>query len=171
MTFPSNVLELRRIALGVAAFAAVAALSGCAGLGGVTGAPEPERGDDGAIAESGDADVFSIAVGDCMNDTTGTEVTEVPVVPCEEPHDNEVYASIMMEDGDYPGDEAVSTQADEGCTAEFETFIGVPYAESEIYLSTLTPTEQSWASGDREILCLAYDPAGQTTGTLEGAAR
>jgi len=35
----------------------------------------------------------------------------------------------------------------------------------------ITPSEESWGDGDREILCTVYDPAGDTTGTLADANR
>src|SRR4051812_23767218 len=60
------------------------------------------------IAENDHADVFSIKVGDCLNDAlvTGT-VTTTSIVPCSKPHDSEAYKSIKMTDGDFPGAEAV----------------------------------------------------------------
>ena len=35
------------------------------------------------------------------------DVESVPVVPCSEPHDAEVYAETELPEGDYPGDEAI----------------------------------------------------------------
>ena len=35
-----------------------------------------------------------------------------------------------------------------------------------------TPTAESWATGDRLVSCVVYDPDVETTvGTLQGAAR
>jgi hypothetical protein len=78
---------------------------------------------------------------------------------------------MTLPDGDFPGEEAVVEQADESCTAEFESFVGLPYEESALYLSYLTPSEETWPAGDREVLCTVYDPAGDTTGTLFDANR
>ena len=41
----------------------------------------------------------------------------------------------------------------------------------ELEVQYLSPTESSWAMGDREIVCTVLDPAGPVTGTLEGANR
>lgn len=127
----------------------------------------------GEITEASDADVFSIAVGDCMNSAElGSEIETVPTVPCSEPHDTEIYASTTLDDGEWPGDEAITAAADEFCYTEFETFIGMSYDESEIYFQSIGPSEVSWSElEDREILCLAVDEAGGITGTLEGANR
>ena len=101
-----------------------------------------------------------------------TMVSEIPVVPCSDPHDYEVYHEVEMPAGDFPGDEAITTQAEADCTAQFATFIGLPYDQSSLYFSYLTPTQQSWDdAGDRLIQCIVTDQATQTTGTLAGAAR
>ena len=145
--------------------AASIALAGCSLLGGNPGTDTP-------TGEGDSTDVFTIKVGDCLNDGgTEGEVSEVPVVDCAEPHDSEAYASILMDDGDFPGDSAVEDQAISDCTSEFNSFVGLDYQESTLDFAYYYPTEQSWANGDREILCLIVDPAGQVTGSLAGAAR
>jgi hypothetical protein len=102
----------------------------------------------------GETIVFDISVGECLNDAAETgDVSTVPVVDCDKPHDSEVYAVIVMDDAEYPGDQAVVRRADEECRAEFESFIGVPAAESRYMFNALYPTENSWNGGDREILC------------------
>lgn len=61
--------------------------------------------------------------------------------------------------------------ADEYCAEAFGRFIGMDCNESELESSMLMPTAGSWTGGDREILCLVGDPAGDTSGTLRGANR
>ena len=155
-----------RLALAVIAAVSGLSLAACSGA-------EPDRDGSGVITESVEgADVFALVVGDCTGDITeGGVLTELDAVPCADPHGAEAYASIDMDDGDFPGDEAVQTQADDGCVAEFEAFVGLPYDDSELLSTYLTPTEESWAQGDREILCFVYDDGGPTTGSLEGAER
>jgi hypothetical protein len=147
--------------------AATLALAGCSLL--------PGGGGDTTETPSGEGentDVFTIAVGDCLNDGgVEGEVSEVAKIDCSEPHDSEAYASIMIDDGDFPGEQAVTDQAAADCTTEFNSFVGVDYQDSELDFAYYYPTEESWANGDREILCLIVDPEGKATGTLEGAAR
>jgi hypothetical protein len=148
----------RRVALVAALFASGLALSGCSVIGDVLG---------------GNGNVFDLAVGDCVNDASlGDEtVTSVPVVDCAEPHDSEIYYRHVMTQSSYPGTTETTNEADIACSAAFEDFIGIPYADSVLYLSYFYPTETTWATGDRETLCLVYDRDGQTTGSLAGAAR
>ncbi|TDE08100.1 septum formation family protein [Jiangella asiatica] len=133
----------------------------------------PQRDEAGNITESADdADVFEVRVGDCLGDFgDSAEVSEVALAPCDDEHAQQAYAVSELSDGDFPGDEAFRAEADEVCVAEFETFVGVPYAESELDYTWLQPTEESWEQGDRELVCLVYDPAGPVTGSLEGAGR
>jgi hypothetical protein len=124
----------------------------------------------------GESDVFTIEVGNCLNDEEVTgEVTTIPVVDCDKPHDSEIYASIIMDDAEYPGEEATIDFADESCHNEFEGFVGLNYDESIYSYSTLYPTEGSWSGGDREVLCsiTLLDENGaveQVSGSLEGVA-
>ena len=127
-------------------------------VGAACGDDEPARDDSGAITESGDASVFALAVGDCFNDdaAAGTQVSEVPVVPCSEPHDNEIYYEYSMTNASYPGDSAALEMAGERCVAEFDAFVGIDYLDSELDIFPITPTAESWEQGDRIVYCALY---------------
>lgn len=151
-------------------------LTSCAGASFPTSGAEPVRDESsGEITESNESvDVFSIRVGDCLNTTEMAEETElqsVPVVPCEEEHEDEIYYGFDTTASEYPGTEALQAEADETCIAEFASFVGLSYEESTLEYWPMYPSEGSWAEGDREILCMIYDPAALVTGTLAGAAR
>lgn len=119
-----------------------------------------------------DVDVFSVAVGDCINDFGSSEVTSVEAIDCAQPHDYEVYTEITIPGDAFPGEEAVTTAANDECVAAFDAFVGLSYQESLLDFSYLAPTAQSWQlNDDRLITCLIFDPAGQTSGSLAGAAR
>jgi hypothetical protein len=154
---------LRSVALSALAAGAAVTLSAC---GAVT-----------QILAGADNNVFDLNVGDCFIDSemeavlVGEEVTEVPLVDCAEPHDSEFFHSHQMEDGDYPGDEAVNAAATEQCEGQaFTDFVGLPWDESALYALPLTPTEESWNQiDDREILCYVHNPDEMVTGTMQGA--
>ena len=145
-----------------------AAAMGALALGLGACSDDPDRDETGAVTEAGDADVFQIEVGDCMSDQAAAtgEVSEVPVVPCTEPHDSEVYFSYTIPDADtFPGDfqEHVDTQ----CVPSSRRSSVSP--SSGLSLTWLEPTSESWDAGDRELLCIVADPAGGVTGTLPRA--
>lgn len=171
-------------ALAVTAIAAASILlSGCSILNAVAGSgggsnPIP----DATGGTTGDA--FSVTVGDCINqpaqDASGN-ISKVTKVDCKKAHDQEIFKSIIMPDGDgkFPGDDAVNTAAGDGCKTAFADFVGISYDDSKLSLTDFQPTKDSWNNKDfpdREILCIVYDADAdnnivQTTGTLAGAAR
>lgn len=118
------------------------------------------------------------AVGDCLNvSELGVEVQEFPTVPCEEPHEAEVYSVFDLTfEGDYD-EQAVVTETDEACTEQFEAFVGIEWLESELDVYYFYPQSEGWSGGDREAICAVYAPNWETgeilevEGTLEGAAR
>jgi hypothetical protein len=133
---------------------------------------EPVETEPSEPAGPEDTDVFSFYVGDCVNEITAEgEFSEAPKIDCSEPHDQEVYHSEdLQETGAYPGFDRVSEMAGEVCHAAFEGFVGTSYETSSLDFTPWFPTEQGWTElGDREVLCLVFDPAGQTTGTLAGS--
>ncbi|MEQ1734813.1 MAG: septum formation family protein [Rhodoglobus sp.] len=145
------------------------ALAGCSLLGNIV-ADNTQAPTDPTVEV--DTDAFAIAVGDCLNDgNLDGEVTSVPTIACDQPHDSEAYASIMVDDGSYPGEDAILAQADDECRAAFDSFAGINYDQSVLDFSYYYPTAGSWDNGDREILCLIYEFDVKTTGSLAGAAR
>lgn len=160
----------RRAVLAIIAGTAVAALAGCTGFGPFAPDDDPVRDGDGRIIEPNEqTDAFALQVGDCLDDaaTTGA-VQTVPTVPCDGPHDSEIYSTHLLGQSGYPGEEDVIGQADALCLPAFEEFVGEPYLDSRFDFSYYYPTEASWASGDREVLCVIYDPEGPITGSLRG---
>ena len=130
----------------------------------------------GGLIESitGNTSVFSLEVGQCINQNIeGDSVSSIPVVDCAEAHTGEIYALPQVADGEFPGEQALGTQAEQECTGPaFQSYVGMPYQDSAIYANTLLPTSESWASGDREIVCYLQDQNGaELTGSLRGANR
>jgi hypothetical protein len=149
----------RRILSGLALTAAAVALAGCSLIESVvTGVPE------------GESDVFTLKIGDCLNDATaGDEVESVPLVDCSEPHDSEVFARTDSTSAEFPGNTPLSDELIAFCQGEaFTEFVGLAYIDSVYETSGYYPTELSWSNGDRELLCTIWDPAGPNTGTLAG---
>lgn len=135
---------------------AILALSGCSLLG-----VEVPEGDD----------VFSLVVSDCLADAdVPDEVTTVRVVDCTAPHDSEIFARTEAHDDAFPGDDELEARLVEFCRGDaFTDFVGIPFAESRYSTRGYYPTAESWANGDRELLCTIVDESGaQLTGSLAG---
>ena len=85
------------------------------------------------------------------------EFGNVPVVDCDEPHDNEGYATFKLPDGACPGDDANTEQGLDGCFPPFEGFVGRPYETSRLDMFPTIPLAEVWADGHREVICALYD--------------
>ena len=123
--------------------------------------------------EAEDETVFDLEIGDCLAaDPTGEQpVSEVPTVECAEPHSSEVFHTVEIDASELPSEAEVEGIVQDECFVEFESFVGVSYEQSALEVIWLQPTAESWELGDRELVCMVTDPAGQSTGTLEGASR
>lgn len=172
---PSSRPQARHALTALTAGPIALSAAGCGVLGGLIG-PEHVRDASVAVTTASTADIFILAVGDCLDieamDRAAKEYTSLPVVPCSEPHTGEVYAERVLSDDEYPdgfpGGEAVASVANEFCRGEFEAFVGTAHRESVLDYWHFWPTELSWAEGDRVVQCVV-ESVEPVTGTLEGA--
>ncbi|GGT30590.1 septum formation family protein [Streptomyces chromofuscus] len=115
--------------------------------------------------------VFSLNIGDCYNPNSKGEGEEVlvEIVPCAEAHTAQVVGEFTIdEEKAYPGDDAVSTVADERCPAEAEKSAPDTWALPKgVALFYYTPTKESWATGDRAVSCTYTKESGKFTGSLD----
>jgi hypothetical protein len=127
----------------------------------------------GVVTACTSTSVLDLSVGDCIDseDLAGDSVSDVVTVPCDEPHDAEIFAELELPEGDYPGIDEVRAAAEDFCLPELEEFVGTPLLESDLDVYPLLPTADSWtADDDRLILCIVVAPE-DVTGTLEGSER
>ena len=118
-----------------------------------------------SAACSDEGNVFSLEVGDCFDDPGfGSQVSDVPIVECSQPHDNEVYAVFESPDGSLPP----VSEFEQGCLDRFDSYFSASYATSEIYAGYFSPSDDSWADGDRETICYGYVPGERTRGATVG---
>ncbi|MEO8529349.1 MAG: septum formation family protein [Pseudolysinimonas sp.] len=156
---PRHLRGLRTVA---AATLLCAGLSGCSALETLTAGSNVQP-----------PGVFTLTVGDCLDDASvGDQVTSVPIVACSQEHDSEVFATSQVTDSAFPGSPTLDSDLRAFCSGDvFTQFVGVAYTDSALETRGYYPTVESWASGDRELLCTIYDPSGRTTGSLAGTAR
>jgi hypothetical protein len=145
--------------------ASTAALTGCSAINDLIEVAEP-------IASAVESESVWIEVGDCFNETTGEVVSDIPTVPCTDAHDYETYAEFDLDLAKYPGDDEVFRLADEGCLAPFGVYVGLDFASSTLDYTSYVPTLSGWnETDDRSVSCVLFDPAGQLTTSMAGAAR
>jgi hypothetical protein len=136
---------------------------------------QADRDGAGAIVAQGNVDAFTIQLGDCFDNTSSLaneeigEVSNLPGVPCSQPHDNEVFAIFNLDQPTFPGSEEISELSFDACLDRFESFVGLDYETSSLDIAALYPSKESWSQqGDREVVCAVYD---MNLGKLTGSTR
>lgn len=136
----------------VAAVGALALLAGCSG-GDV-------RDSAGKVVAPGSWSVFDLRPGDCLDpgDDLSGDISDIDVVPCDDPHTQEVFATVSHPEGPYPGAAAVATWADAACLTELEAELGLTMADG-IFISYLLPSFDGWNKNqDRTVVCVMVFP-------------
>ncbi|MEU8714923.1 DUF4190 domain-containing protein [Streptomyces sp. NPDC048663] len=101
---------------------------------------------------------LSLSTGDCFDTPggtlTGDLVSHVTHVACDDPHDAEVFATYDLKGTGYPGDDASGASADRRCYALEDTYAFDLWAvPDDVAVYYFTPSEDSWATGDRSVVC------------------
>ena len=140
----------------VALLALVAAVSAC------SDDDKPTRDASGAVTQSGTVSVFDLNAGDCLDppaDVSG-EIADIKVVPCADPHTQEVYAKVDSTTSAYPGAEALATEANGLCvTAMQEPPLNLS-PDDGYFWSYLLPSFNGWnKDNDRTIVCVFVFPS------------
>lgn len=120
--------------------------------------------------------VFDLDVGDCFS-VESDELTAVAVVDCEQSHEYEAFALLDHDAGEadpYPGDEAMLEYGNSACQAPFQAYVGTEYETSIWYITSVFPSEEAWAAGDRELVCTLNQQDADSepiavTGSAEGS--
>jgi hypothetical protein len=120
---------------------------------------------------------FTLVLGDCFNryDVGATNVTTK--LPCDEPHQREVYATAThpARFGEpWPGDDALQQYGLRLCYQNFQAFVGVIYELSELGIGVLTPPQENWddeRARYRGITCyLTRNDGKPLVGSMRGKA-
>ena len=119
------------------------------------------------IVGKGTVSATDVKVGDCLKEIPGnSKVFTVDTIGCDETHAGEVFAVLMMPEGDFPGQSAIDTYQNK-CEPELATYAPGSVTDSSVQLYVLYPTAETWSQGDRAVTCVAtLDPP--RTGSLKG---
>jgi hypothetical protein len=107
-----------------------------------------------------------LRAGDCLTGSNlglgsgGTWPSWVKVVPCTSQHLGEVFftGNAWPQSMAYPGDDAVGEQADARCDLEFQAYDGLDSSTTAFTTYNVIPIPaDDWASGDRWLICIAYE--------------
>jgi hypothetical protein len=119
------------------------------------------------VIGKGNVTATDVKVGDCLSEIpNGSKVIRVQTIGCDKPHAGEVFAVLMMPDGDFPGQSAVEAYH-EKCSPALASYSPSAMTDDSVQLYVLYPTADTWANGDRAVTCIAtLDPP--RAGSLRG---
>jgi hypothetical protein len=102
--------------------------------------------------------ISDLRIGQCFQEP---EQDQIKVVPCSQPHDGEVLASVPLQGQALPSEAELERLGDQACTAQFRAYVGVASHVPNLDFSWWAPTPESWADGGRTMVC--------TLATLDGS--
>ena len=120
-----------------------------------------------AVIGKGTVTATDVKVGDCLKEIpSSTRVMTVHRVGCDESHAGEVYAVLLMPEGDYPGQTAIEKYQNK-CEPELASYSPNAITDDSVQMYVLYPTEETWKQGDRAVTCIAtLNPP--RTGSIKG---
>ena len=119
------------------------------------------------IIGKGTVTATDVKVGDCLKEIPGnTRVLTVDTIGCDQPHAGEVFAVLLMPEGEFPGQSAIEAYQNK-CEPELATYAPSAITDNSVQLYVLYPTAETWSQGDRAVTCVAtLDPP--RSGSLKG---
>jgi hypothetical protein len=133
-----------------------------------TPTPTPTAAPD---TDSTTVNIADLGPSDCIDDEEGSSIQTVQLIPCHQPHDEEVIGLPGLRAGPWPGEKAIERRAEQACEPVFRAYVGIPVDRSRFGVGWYTPIKAGWEDGDHTVICVAYDPAGKMTGTVRGSRR
>ncbi|RAX20802.1 MULTISPECIES: septum formation family protein [Actinomyces] len=99
-------------------------------------------------------------------------VSSVDLIDCAAPHRYEVYAEGAIAADAFPEGDLMEQYVSDICYDAFENYVGTSYddayTQGRYAVTSLRPTQSTWAQGDRRVSCLLTSVDG---GDLTGSAR
>jgi hypothetical protein len=113
--------------------------------------------------------VSDVRVGQCYQQPKDEQAQWVELLSCPQPHDAEVFAIVPLAGQVLPAEAELERLADKACTAQFRVYVGVAPDASRLDFGWWAPTKESWASGDRTVVCeLESADASRLVGSMHG---
>ena len=82
-------------------------------------------------------------------------------VPCTKRHEAEIFfaGNIWPQSLAFPGKDAIGSQSDARCGEAFAAYDGIDASQSAFSYADIIPDSSDWASGDRSLACVAWEPS------------
>ena len=119
-----------------------------------------------ATVEYRRAAIFSMRVGDCINQTPNGNV--VHVVSCAQPHDAEIFGTFRLAGAAWPGKAVVQQDVASGCASRLGGYLNPQLAATNLTQSYVYPDRAAWTADERTVVCEIRATSGTLTGSVRG---
>jgi len=96
-----------------------------------------------------------LTVGQCVLVPPNSQVTPVAPTECTEAHTGEVYSVTTLKNDTMPSRDEMDELVYNTCYETFEAYVGSTPEETSLDYTAFSPTKATWATGDRDIICIA----------------
>lgn len=100
------------------------------------------------VGSGTDDPMTHLTTGACFN----LSETQLAVVPCTQPHDDEAYYRDTFAPGTFPGDPVVANAAQSTCDAQLAGYVGSGH-DDDLFDWPLAPDKSEWAAGIHYTVC------------------
>lgn len=149
-------------------------LAGCVGAGSPTASPSAT-----APAPSASPlydDPWHLPIGQCFDpieDKDDQSLLAASLKSCDEAHLSELIGMPQLPDpaeAPYPGESQVADAAEKECLSAFKEYVGIAFENSKLQVIYHYPSPETWAAGDRLVLCTVIGSAvGPLTRSVRGS--
>jgi hypothetical protein len=99
-----------------------------------------------------------LKVGDCIENTPAksgnsniTNITTLPKVSCDKPHQGEVYAILNIPGDRFPGMSVLESQYQPQCASALVDYAKNP---TDLEVFAIFPSQETWDQGHHDVVCL-----------------
>jgi hypothetical protein len=110
--------------------------------------------------------VFSLKTGDCFDPKGQQSYT---LIPCDSPHQAEVFAAFALTGTTWPGDTAVQAEASRACASRLTGYVN-PQLAISLSSTYVYPDSVAWQAGTRTVICEARAASGDLIGSVRRAS-
>jgi hypothetical protein len=151
-----------RLATAALVIALIALAAGVGILGAVLGG-----------SRAGGVKYTELRPGDCL-EKPGDRFVRAQRLDCAKPHDLEVFALVddpAARRARYPGREILEREATVACLPQFQSYVGIPFDQSQLVFTGYVPTQRNWEGDNRRLVCTVSAHSGRLTGSVKDSRR
>jgi Septum formation len=105
-----------------------------------------------------------LKVGECLRVSDADNLPDdIPLVPCAQAHQLEVFGVFDLPEGAWPGDDSVEAAADQRCTPLFTSYVGASADDPKYTWSYYLPSKEDWSDDVRRVVCTDETFPGSST--------